>query len=153
VSTLLKITGLGKLVSFYRYISFNGPGAVKFSGVGLILLIGLTHMYVFPEHFEAASYIGLSFGALFAGTLLSALGILRGRQWGWTLGSVICAFAFVAYIISRTLGLPGFGEAIGDWATPAGTMAEIFEAGYLGLNFSVITGMNVASPDKRDWHD
>ena len=153
MSTLLKITGLGKLVSFYRYISFNGPGAVKFSGVGLILLIGLTHMYVFPEHFEAASYIGLSFGALFAGTLLSALGILRGRQWGWTLGSVICAFAFVAYIISRTLGLPGFGGAIGDWATPAGTMAEIFEAGYLGLHFSVITGMNVASPDKRDWHD
>jgi hypothetical protein len=153
VSTLLKITGLGKLVSFYRYISFNGPGAVKFSGVGLILLTGLTHMYVFPEHFEAASYIGLSFGALFAGTLLSALGILRGRRWGWTLGSVICAFAFVAYIISRTLGLPGFGEAIGDWAMPAGTMAEIFEAGYLGLHFSVITGMNVASPDKRDWHD
>ena len=153
MSTLLKITGLGMLVSFYRYISFNGPGVVKFSGVGLILLIGLTHMYVFPEHFEAASYIGLSFGALFAGTLLSALGILRGRQWGWTLGSVICAFAFVAYIISRTLGLPGFGEAIGDWATPAGTMAEIFEAGYLGLHFSVITGMNVASPDKRDWHD
>jgi len=153
VSTLLKITGLGKLVSFYRYISFNGPGVVKFSGVGLILLIGLTHMYVFPEHFEAASYIGLSFGALFAGTLLSALGILRGRRWGWTLGSVICAFAFVAYIISRTLGLPGFGEAIGDWAMPAGTMAEIFEASYLGLHFSVITGMNVASPDKRDWHD
>jgi len=112
VSTLLKITGLGKLVSFYRYISFNGPGVVKFSGVGLILLIGLTHMYVFPEHFEAASYIGLSFGALFAGTLLSALGILRGRRWGWTLGSVICAFAFVAYIITRTLGLPGFGEAL-----------------------------------------
>ena len=153
MSTLLKITGLGKLVSFYRYISFNGPGVVKFSGVGLILLIGLTHMYVFPEHFEAASYIGLSFGALFAGTLLSALGILRGRRWGWTLGSVICAFAFVAYIITRTLGLPGFGEALGDWAMPAGTMAEIFEAGYLGLHFSVITGMNVASPDKRDWHD
>jgi hypothetical protein len=32
-------------------------------------------------------------------------------------------------------------------------MAEIFEAGYLGLYFSVITGMNVASPDKRGWHD
>jgi hypothetical protein len=153
VSTLLKVTGIRKLISFYRYIYFNGPGVTKFSGIGLILIVGLTHMYVFPEHFEAASYIGMSFATLFAGTLLSALGILRGSRWGWTLGSVICSFAFVAYIISRTLGLPGFGEAIGDWATPAGTMAEVFEAGYLGLHFSVITGMNVASPDRRDWHD
>jgi hypothetical protein len=32
-------------------------------------------------------------------------------------------------------------------------MAEIFEASYLGLHFSVITGINVASPDKWDWHD
>ncbi len=142
-----------KLISFYRYIYFNGPGVTKFSGIGLILIVGLTHMYVFPEHFEAAAYIGLSFGVLFAGTLLSALGILRGGQWGWALGSVICVFAFAAYIISRTLGLPGFGVAIGDWATPAGTMACIFEACYLGLHFSVITGMNVASPEKRDWHD
>lgn len=153
MNALLKITGASKLISFYRYIYFNGPGVTKFSGIGLILVTGLTHMYVFPAHFEAAKYLGLSFGALFAGTLLSALGILRGSRWGWTLGSVICAVAFVAYIISRTLGLPGFGEAVGDWTTPAGTMAEIFEVSYLGLHFSVITGMNVASPDKRNWHD
>ncbi len=141
------------MISFYRYIYLNGPGVTKFSGIGLVLVIGLTHMYEFPEHFEAAPYIGLSFGALFAASLLSALGILRGSRWGWALGGVISAVAFMAYIISRTLGLPGFGEGLGNWATPAGTMAENFEALYLGLYFSVFTGMNVASPEKRDWHD
>lgn len=78
VNTLLRITGIGKLISFYRFIYFNGPGVTRFSGIGLILVIGLTHMYVFPEHFEAASYIGMSFATLFAGTLLSALGLLAG---------------------------------------------------------------------------
>ena len=52
---MLKIAGVGKLISFYRYIYFNGPGVTKFSAIGLILVIGLTHMYVFPEHFEVAT--------------------------------------------------------------------------------------------------
>jgi hypothetical protein len=81
MDTLLRITGIGKLISFYRYIYFNGPEVVKWSGLGLILMIGLTHMYEFPEHFEAAKYIGLSFGALFTGTLLTAWGILLGQRW------------------------------------------------------------------------
>ncbi len=153
MNILLRITGLGKLVSFYRYIYFNGAGVVRWSGIGLVLVIGLTHMYEFPEHFEAAEYIGLSFVALFASSLLSALWILKGLRWGWLLGAVISGVAFVSYIISRTLGLPGFSEAVGAWDTPSGTVSEIFDVMYLGLWFSIITGMNVAAPDKRNWHD
>jgi hypothetical protein len=113
VNTLLRITGIGKLISFYRYIYFNGPGFVKFSGIGLILVIGLTHMYVFPEHFEAATYIGMSFATLFAGTLLSALWMLKGLRWGWVLGSIICGVAIVGYVISRTWGLRGSHREVG----------------------------------------
>src|SRR5215217_3349117 len=91
VNTLLRVTGIGKLISFYKFIYFNGPGFVKFSGIGLILMIGLTHMYVFPGHFETAKCISMSFAALFAETLLSALWILKGLRWGWILGSVLCA--------------------------------------------------------------
>lgn len=153
MDTLLRVTGIGKLISFYRYIYFNGPGVVKWSGIGLLLMIGLTHMYKLIEHFEAAKYIGLSFGALFAGTLLAIWGILLGRRWGWTLGSVISGVAVVAYIISRTWGLPGFEEAVGRWDEPAGTVSMGFELLFIFLHFSIITGVNVAAPDKRDWHD
>lgn len=153
MNTLLKVTGIGKLISFYRYIYFDGPGVTKFSGIGLMLLVGLIHAYELPEHYETVRYVGVSFGVLLAGTLVSALGILRGARWGWTLGSAISAVAIVAYAISRTLGLPGFGEAVGEWAKPLGTIVVILEALYLGLHFSIFTGLNVASPDKRDWHD
>lgn len=153
MNTLLRITGIAKAVSFYRFIYFSGPGVVQWSGIGLILIIGLTHMYEFPEHFFAAKYIGLSFGALFAGSLLSALGILRGRRWGWALGSVLSGVAFMAYLISRIWGLPGFREAVANWSTPAGTVSLGFEAAFILLYFSIITGANVAYPDKRDWYD
>jgi hypothetical protein len=153
VNTLLRITGIDKLISFYRFIYFNGPGFVKFSGIGLILVIGLTHMYVFPEHFEAKRYIGLSFAALFAGTLLSALWILKGLRWGWALGSILCGVAIVGYVVSRTWGLPGLPGAIGRWDEPAGTFAVASELFFIFLYFSIVTGMNVAASDRRDWHD
>lgn len=152
MNILLKVTGLGALVSLYRYIYFNGPRMTQLSGIGLLLLLGLIHLYELPEHFEAARYLGVAFGLLFAGALLSVYGVLLGRRWGWTLGAGISGAAFVGYIVSRVFGLPGFEEAVGRWE-PLGTVTLGLEALYVGLWFSIITGMNVAAPDRRNWHD
>ena len=152
MNTLLKVTGLGKLISFYRYIYFDGPRWVTGTGIVLILLVGLIHLLEAPAHFEAASYVGTLLLINSAGSIVAAVGIYRGaRSWGWALGTVICGVAFVSYIVSRTLGLPGLEGS--SWANPAGTVAMGLEALYVGLYFSVITGMNVAVPDKRNWHD
>lgn len=153
MNALLRITGIGKLISFYRYIYFDLPRLVTFTGICLILLIGLIHLYLLPRHYEAAPYIGVSFGLLFAGSLLSSVGILRGPGWGWALGAILSAAAFAAYFVSRIWGLPGFSEAEGNWATPLGTVAFGLEALFIATYVSLITGMNVAWPDKRDWHD
>jgi hypothetical protein len=40
VNTSFKITGVGKLVSFYRYIYFSGSGVTRLSGIGLSHLRG-----------------------------------------------------------------------------------------------------------------
>ena len=154
MSVLLRITGISKLISFYRYIYFNHPRLVTFTGISLILMIGFTHMYVFPEHFKTAPYLGLSFGVLFVLSLISAVNILRGsRGWGWTLGAVISGIALVSYILSRLFGFPGFEEAQNSWANPPGTVAMAFEAAFIFLYISLITGMNVAWPEEREWHD
>jgi hypothetical protein len=154
MNTLLRITGIGKLISFYRYIYFNHPRLVTFTGISLILMIGFTHMYVFPEHFKIAPYLGLSFAVLFVISIVSAINILRGsRRWGWTLGAAISGVALLSYVLSRTLGFPGFPEAQNSWATPVGTAAMGFEALFILTYISLITGMNVAWPEKREWHD
>ena len=153
MSTLLKITGMRKMISFYRYVYFNQPRAVTFLGISAILTIGLIHAYALPEHFEIAPYLGLSFAVLFALSFVSAFGILRGSfTTGWLLGAVISGVALVSYLISRLFGLPGFEEAQSAWATPAGTVAMGLEAFFVSIYVSLITGMNVAWPEKRDWH-
>jgi hypothetical protein len=154
MNTLLRITGVSKLISFYRHIYFNQPRLVTFTGISLILMIGFTHMYVFPEHFKTAPYLGLSFAVLFVLSVISAINILRGSlRWGWALGAVISGVALLSYILSRTLGFPGFPEAQNNWATPAGTVTMAFEAMFVLTYISLITGMNVAWPWKREWHD
>lgn len=154
MSTLLRWTGIGKMISFYRYIYFDQPRAITFLGICVILTIGLIHAYALPEHFEISPYLGISFAVLFVLSLASAFNILRGSYaTGWLPGAVISGVALVLYLLSRLFGLPGFEEARGAWATPAGTIAMSLEALFISIYASLITGMNVAWPEKRDWHD
>ena len=56
------------------------------AGAGLILASSLTHLVLTPEHLEEATYLGLLFLFYFAGAVVAAFGIYRGRRWGPSLG-------------------------------------------------------------------
>ena len=112
------------------------PAAVRdgitWAGVALILLVGLIHAVDTPDSFSEAAYKGLLFAANGFGAALAAFGIYRGRNWGWHLGALVAAGAFVGYILSRTVGLPWLGvdEA---WLEPLGVLSLVAEALFVGL--------------------
>lgn len=154
MSTLLRITGISKLISFYRYIYLDAPGVTRWAGVALILLIGAIHLLETPEYFEITLYLGVLFAANVVVSVVVAIGVYRGsRTWGWLLGAVISGLSLVAYLVSRTFGLPGFAAGVGAWDEPLGTVSMIVEALFVAVYFTVITGINVAYPDRRDWYD
>jgi hypothetical protein len=154
MNALLRMTGIGKLVSFYRYIYLNQPRLTRLAGIALILGVGAIHLIEAPEYLRAATYLGVLFAINAAATLVAAVGILRGaKSWGWTLGALICGLSALAYVVSRLFGLPGLGEAAGEWDEPLGSLVLIFEGLFLAGWFSVITGLAVAAPDRRTWHD
>jgi hypothetical protein len=118
------------------------------------LTVGAIHLIEAPAHFKAAVYLGVLFAMNFAGTLVAAIGIFRGAKgWGWTLGALISVLSLLAYLASRLFGLPGFAQAAGEWDEPLGTLAMILESLFLAGWLSVITGLAVVAPDKRNWHD
>ncbi len=142
------------MLYFLRTTALNLPQLTRAAGILLILVIGLIHAYKAPMHFEIATYLGVAFVANFVASLVAAVGIFRGApNWGWLLGAYVAGGAFVAYLVTRAVGLAGAEELVGNWANAWGSFALIVEGLYLAVYLSVATGVAVAAPDKRHWHD
>jgi hypothetical protein len=56
------------------------------AGISLIVIVGLIHLINSPEDLQEGSYTGVLYLANFFGAILAAIGIFRGRSWGWSLG-------------------------------------------------------------------
>ena len=106
------------------------------AGVSLIVIVGLIHLINSPEDMAEGSYTGLLYLANFAGAILAAIGIYRGRSWGWSLGALVSVGAFVGYVISRTVGLPGLGVEE-EWLEPLGVLSLMVEGLFVGLYLTV----------------
>jgi hypothetical protein len=102
------------------------------AGFSLIVIVGLIHLINSPGDLEEGSYTGLLYLANFVGALTAAIGIYRGRSWGWSLGALVAGGAFVAYVISRTVGLPGL-PVEEEWLEPLGLLSLLVEALFVGL--------------------
>ena len=100
----------------------SGSGRLVGAGIYLIVIVGLIHLINSPGDLEEGSYTGMLYLANFFGAILAAIGIYRGRSWGWSLGALIAGGAFVAYVISRTVGLPGLGVEE-EWLEPLGVLS------------------------------
>ena len=98
---------------------------------GALAVVGLIHIVLAPEYASEEAYLGVLFvlGGL-------ALGVLAVRLWraddtpAWLLGSLTMAAMGVGFVLSRTVGLPGFHE--GEWEL-SGLVCLVLEAGFLGL--------------------
>jgi hypothetical protein len=110
----------------------QGMGKLRMAGMVLISLVGLIHLLVTPEYFGFAAYLGLLIFANFAGSVVSAVGIYQGRAWGWWLGVVMAGGAFLAYIESRALGLPGL-PSWEPFTEPPGLLSLVVEAAFMGV--------------------
>jgi hypothetical protein len=111
------------------------PKAWILAGMVLILLVGLIHLVDAPDSMSESTAKGVTFYANFVGGLVAAFGIWRGKTWGWTLGTLVAAGAFVGYVISRTVGT--FGLPPDVWLEPLGVVSLVVEALFVGVAFMV----------------
>jgi len=106
------------------------------AGISLIVIVGLIHLIEAPGDLQEAPYQGLLFLANFFGALLAAIGIYRGHRWGWSLGALVAGGAFVCYVISRTVGLPGL-PVEAEWLEPLGFLSLLVEGLFVGLYLAI----------------
>jgi uncharacterized membrane protein YfcA len=112
------------------------PAGLVGAGISLIVVVGLIHLINSPEDLEEGAYTGMLYLLNFVGALAAAVGIYRGKRWGWALGFLVAAGAFAGYVISRTVGLPGLPVET-DWLEPLGVLSLMVEALFVGLCLAI----------------
>lgn len=101
---------------------------------------GLTHLLLSEEHFGHAPYLGFMFLANFAASSVAAFGLARGgKTWAWLLGCAVCGGALAGLLVSRTLGFPGYPEAVGQWFNLPAFISLGLDLAFLSLSLLGLT--------------
>lgn len=96
-------------------------------------------------------WIGWGYRLIETGGVLTALALLlprparRNPAWGgWAAGVLLGAGPFSAYILSRTVGLPGDPGDVGNWGYWVGTVSLLVEAALVALSVSMLPALRTA---------
>jgi hypothetical protein len=94
-----------------------------------LLVTSATHAPLIREHLDEAPYVGWLFLALTVVAVLLAVGLLLADTPAvWAATGVVGATSVVAFLLSRTVGLPQIGDDVGNWSEPLGYPAIAAEA-------------------------
>ena len=109
-------------------------GVARAIAVVALAGIALIHVLDAPGTFQGTAYKGWLYVALISGCVLTA-GVLirRGDPRAWAAGAMLASGAIVAFVVSRTIGLPQGADDIGNWTEPLGMASLFVEGGLLAL--------------------
>lgn len=123
----------------------NATTIQTWAGIGLILASGAIHALGTQEMFGEVPYMGILFALSVIGAVAAAIGIWRGEQWGWQLGTLVAGGSIIAYFITRTIGFPGFREnSWEDFAEPSGVLSLVVEGMFVAMAAWVLTARSAS---------
>ena len=123
-------------------------------GASLLLLVAAgTHVPLVSEHLEEAPYVGVLFLALIlACTGLAVLVLVHDSHTVWLLSASVCLLAAVAFLASRTVGLPQLADDVGHWTEPMGFPALVSETSVVALAAAHLIRAYVGAVPLRSAH-
>ena len=117
--------------------------------VGAMLALTIAAVHVADQGgvtaLNSPAWIGWGYRSIEVGGVLTALVLLLpsparlAPAWaGWAAGLLLGIGPFIAYVLSRTVGLPGDPGDVGNWGYWVGTVALFVEAALVLLSVSML---------------
>lgn len=121
------------------------PGAVATTIGQIAAFAGGVHVARAPHHFTESTLYGWLFLADGAALLLAGgVLMLSGHVWAWRVAGMTAAATALAYLISRTAGLPGLHPEVWDFRGIVTTGLE----GLVALS-ALTAGLVGSRPERR----
>jgi hypothetical protein len=122
--------------------------------VGAMLALAVAAVHIADQGgvtaLNSPSWIGWGYRTIEVGGVLTALVLLLPRParltalmtWtGWAAGVLLGVGPFVAYVLSRTVGVPGDSGDVGNWGYWVGTVSLFIEAALIVLSVSMLLAL------------
>jgi hypothetical protein len=117
--------------------------------VGALLALAVTAVHIADQGgitaFNSPDWIGWGYRVIEVGGALTALTLVLPRpRWlgpawlGWAAGVLLGTGPFAAYILSRSVGVPGDPGDVGNWGYWVGTVSLFIEAALVMLSVSML---------------
>jgi len=104
-----------------------------------LVVIALIHVLQSPDAFDEVGYLGALFIAVTVACGIVAAALTRTTDSRvWAAAGGLAGLILLGYIISRSVGLPGFTGDIGEWAEPPGLVAMVVEGLLVVLSGAVL---------------
>jgi hypothetical protein len=114
--------------------------------IGAMLALGVTVAHVGDQGGVTAfnddpDWLGWGYRLIEVGGLATALVLLvaGGIRLAWAPAALLGFVPFVSYLLTRTTGLPGHHDDVGNWSDWSGTMALLVEASLFVLAAAILT--------------
>jgi hypothetical protein len=93
---------------------------------GLAATIAI-HVTELAGKVDEVTYLGFGYVALSAAAVVAIVMLAVGDRRGWPLAAATTGSTLVGYVLTRTTGLPGSMDDIGNWSEPLAIWAMVAE--------------------------
>jgi hypothetical protein len=115
------------------------------AGAGLLALVAIIHLLDGPGSLDQSSPIGLlELGLAAAAVPLALALVVSPVRDAWIAAGALCWVALGFYVASRTVGLFGMTDDVGNWFTLLGVLNVLCELALCALALWVLRGDRTA---------
>jgi len=108
--------------------------------------VALIHTLQVPDAFHEIGYLGALFIVAAAGCALLAVGMTRmSDDRIWMAAGALPGLILIGYLITHSVGIPGFTGDVGEWAEPPALAAMIVESTLVALSAGVLASRRAAT--------
>jgi hypothetical protein len=139
MSTLEATRPIASAEQSVRYERNPAVIAAEVGGIAGLAGTAYIHLEELSGKFAEVPYLGVGYALLSVACIAAIVGIVARDRRAWYVAGAATLATIVGFVLTRTVGLPGSTDDIGNWSESIAVWALVFEGLTVGVAAAMIT--------------